>query len=74
MKNIYKENSLHNIYHKPFWAEERINLSKSYMAKLRKFYGDFQSCEGITKCAVPLTFIIKHQERIVEIIDNEYNR
>ena len=53
------------------WARDRTSLSKSYMSKLRKFYEDFQDYEQITKCAVSLKFILKHQERIIEILNND---
>ena len=72
-KKNYKENELRARYGKPFWgwARDRTSLSKSYMSKLRKFYKDFQDHEQITKCAVGLKFIIKHQERIIEILNND---
>ena len=41
------------------------------MSKLRKFLEDFQDYEQITKCAVGLKFILKHQERIIEILNND---
>ena len=72
-KNFYKENELRARYGKPFWhwVRDRTSLSKSYMSKLRKFYEDFQDYEQITKCAVGLKFILKHQERIIEILNND---
>ena len=72
-EKFYKENELRARYGKPFWgwARDRTSLSKSYMSKLRKFYEDFQDYEQITKCAVGLKFILKHQERIIEILNND---
>ena len=72
-KKFYKENELRARYGKPFWgwARDRTSLSKSYMSKLRKFYKDFQDYEQITKCAVGLKFILKHQKRIIEILNND---
>ena len=72
-KNFYKENELRARYGKPFWgwARDKTSLSKSYMSKLRKFYKDFQDYEQITKCAVGLKFILRHQERIIEILNND---
>ena len=71
-KKFYKDNELRARYGKPFWCwvRDRTSLSKSYMSKLRKFYEDFQDYEQITKCAVGLKFILKHQERIIEILNN----
>ena len=72
-KKFYKENELRARYGKPFWGwtRDRKSLSKSYMSKLRKFYEDFQDYEQITKSAVGLKFILKHQERIIEILNND---
>ena len=70
-KKFYKGNELRARYGKPFWgwARDRTSLSKSYTSKLRKFYKDFQDYEQITKCAVGLKFILKHEERIIEILE-----
>ena len=72
-KKFYKENELRARYGKPFWgwARDRTSLSKSNMSKLRRFYEDFQNYEQFTKCAVGLKFILKHQERIIEILNND---
>ena len=72
-KKFYKENELHARYGKLFWgwARNTTSISKSYMSKLRKFYEDFQDYEQITKCAVGLKFILKYQERNIEILNND---
>ena len=44
------------------------------MSKLRNFCKDFQDYEQISKCAVDLKFILRHQERIIEILTFQWPR
>ena len=49
-------------------GSRKDKFTKELYVKAKKVLQDY---EQITKCAVGLKFILKHQERIIEILNND---